>query len=345
MRVLQGLSLRISNPRVFLSEILVRMRDPVILQYLAKEGGADRLLDSLTDLPKSQLLLDYLSERGAARFLGQLYQLALNDLSLRESLIKSEIGDVFRALYLPTAQDPYLRSYLAERGINDLFGYTYVMAQDAKLPLAQRAESYSQEGEDLIVGRLFDGVLKGFFVDVGAHHPFRFSNTWLLYKRGWRGINIDATPGSMEEFRRWRPRDINLECLVSTDTRARPYFLHDEPALNTMSEDLVRRRAEESPQYKVTGTVMLPAKSLSTLLEEGLPKGQAVDFLNIDVEGHDLDVLKSNDWEKFHPKVIAAELLATSIADVEGNEIYRFLADRNYRLYAKMFNSAIFTAA
>ena len=75
-------------------------------------------------------------------------------------------------------------------------------------------KSYSQEGEDLLLRRIFEHQKIGFYVDVGAHHPFRFSNTYLLYKRGWRGINIDAMPGSMRLFRKFRPRDTNIECGV-----------------------------------------------------------------------------------------------------------------------------------
>src|SRR5581483_2050578 len=89
---------------------------------------------------------------------------------------------------------------------------------------ADHQECYSQEGEDLIASRLFDGKANGFFVDVGAHHPIRHSNTYLLYRRGWRGINIDATPGSMAAFRRLRPEDINIECLVANDPSSRRFY-------------------------------------------------------------------------------------------------------------------------
>src|SRR5215510_10661697 len=69
------------------------------------------------------------------------------------------------------------------------------------LPVGYRRTSFSQQGEDLILARLFEGQRRGFYVDVGAHHPRRFSNTFLLYRRGWRGLNIDAAPGSMRLFR------------------------------------------------------------------------------------------------------------------------------------------------
>ena len=71
--------------------------------------------------------------------------------------------------------------------------------------------SYSQEGEDMLLDRFLEDRSVGFYVDVGAHHPKRFSNTYRLYCRGWRGLNIDANPGSMTLFQKLRPRDINVE--------------------------------------------------------------------------------------------------------------------------------------
>lgn len=70
---------------------------------------------------------------------------------------------------------------------------------------------YSQEGEDMVLRKIFKNQKKGFYVDIGAHHPKRFSNTHLLYKKGWKGINIDVTPGSIKLFNQLRPRDTNLE--------------------------------------------------------------------------------------------------------------------------------------
>ena len=74
----------------------------------------------------------------------------------------------------------------------------------------------SQNGEDVMIRGLFAGQRYGFFVDVGAHHPFRFSNTYLLYRAGWSGLNIDALPGTKRLFDRYRPRDITIEAGVAT---------------------------------------------------------------------------------------------------------------------------------
>jgi hypothetical protein len=87
----------------------------------------------------------------------------------------------------------------------------------------------------------FNRGKKGFYVDVGAHHPLRFSNTYLFYKKGWRGINIDATPGSMKLFNKIRPEDTNIESPVSNTHRKMSYYIFDEPALNSFSSKLSKK--------------------------------------------------------------------------------------------------------
>lgn len=203
-------------------------------------------------------------------------------------------------------------------------------------------ECYSQEGEDLIVARLFDGKSDGFYVDVGAHHPIRHSNTYLLYRRGWRGINIDATPGSMAEFRRLRPRDINVECLVAGDPSPQRFYMFNEPALNTASRALADERPAENARYQVTGEFELRPRSLASLLDELLPEGQAIDLMSVDVEGLDLDVLRSNDWERYRPTLLLVEALNTGLLDLDRHEIVRFLRERNYRPIAKLYNTVVF---
>lgn len=84
---------------------------------------------------------------------------------------------------------------------------------------------YSQEGEDVILARMFEHQSSGFYVDIGAHHPRRFSNTRLLAEKGWRGINVDPLPGVMKLFRKDRPADINLEIAISQARGFSPYFM------------------------------------------------------------------------------------------------------------------------
>ena len=201
--------------------------------------------------------------------------------------------------------------------------------------------SYSQEGEDMILRRIFESKDEGFYVDVGAHHPFRFSNTYYFYKRGWRGINIDAMPGSMAIFDKFRSRDINLEFPIASSEQVLTYFSFNEPALNGFSEELSRQRHGQNG-YVIDKEIKLKTIKLSSLLDQYLPDGKKIDFLNIDVEGFDLDILKSNNWLKYKPRYILIEILNCSMPEIEKADISLFLKKNNYEVFAKSVNTVFF---
>jgi len=158
-------------------------------------------------------------------------------------------------------------------------------------------KSYSQEGEDMILRRLFDKQQTGFYVDVGAHHPMRFSNTYFFYKKGWEGINIDAMPGCMKLFNKMRHRDINIEKPISNKKQVLTYYAFNEPALNGFSKELSQERAEKD-NYFIEFTKDIETSTLEEVLNINLPKDKEIDFLSIDVEGLDFMVLKSNNFKK-----------------------------------------------
>ena len=199
--------------------------------------------------------------------------------------------------------------------------------------------SYAQEGEDLLLGRIFATQEDGFYVDVGAHHPLRFSNTYLLYRQGWHGINIDAMPGSMKSFRRLRPRDINIESAVALEDTCLTYHVFRERALNTFDEALARQYVESG--LPRVSTLEVRVRPLADLLSEHLPVSQRIDLLTIDVEGLDLDVLKSNDWTRFRPRVLIVEELRQS-PGAAGTSIREYLAGLRYGEFARIYNSAFY---
>lgn len=202
--------------------------------------------------------------------------------------------------------------------------------------------SWSQEGEDLILNRIFGAQPIGFYVDVGAHHPKRFSNTLLFYKRGWRGINIDAMPGSMRMFNEIRPRDINLELGIGDKQGKLDFFVFNEPALNGFSSDLSGERNEADSACRIESVIKVDVLPLQKVLDNYLPAGQSIDFMSIDVEGLDLLVLKSNDWNKYRPTYVLAEILGSSLHEIDKSEIGQFMRDQNYVLYAKCMNTVFF---
>ena len=202
-------------------------------------------------------------------------------------------------------------------------------------------KSYSQEWEDMILRRIFEKQKVGFYVDVGAHHPFRFSSTYYFYKQGWQGINIDAMPGSMESFKKFRSRDINLELPIGNGDQLLTYFAFNEPALNSFSEKLSRERDGKNG-YFIRQEIKLKISKLSSVLDKYLPQGAQIDFLSIDVEGLDFDIFQSNDWLKYKPKCILVEILASSLNEIESREIAIFLKKCGYVVFAKAMNTVIF---
>lgn len=203
--------------------------------------------------------------------------------------------------------------------------------------------SYAQDGEDVVFLSFYEGAkhYKGFYVDVGAHHPVRFSNTLALYRRGWRGINIDPTPGSMRPFRWLRSRDINLEIAIGASSGTATFFCFNEPALNTFDPKTVETHLQ-NPRYHIVRTVEVTVATLAYVLDQYLPQGQAIDLLSVDVEGYDLAVLQSNDWSRYSPKFVLVEEVGFPIAHCEQSAIYRFLQDKGYALVAIMKRSLLF---
>jgi FkbM family methyltransferase len=196
--------------------------------------------------------------------------------------------------------------------------------------------AYSQEGEDLILERIFERQPSGFYVDVGAHHPTRFSNTYIFYLRGWSGVNIDAAPGSMKPFRATRPRDANIEAIIGSGREQVTFYIYKEPALNSTLPP--EQRGIDPTKYPVARQVRLTSRPLAEILAETVPPGQVIDFLTIDVEGMDLQVLRSNDWSRFRPKYVLAEEMKAS-----GNgSVTEYMATNGYSVYCRTMNTIFF---
>ena len=201
--------------------------------------------------------------------------------------------------------------------------------------------AYSQDGEDMVLRRLFERQATGFYVDVGAHHPYRFSNTCYFHRRGWRGINIDPNPDAIAAFDLVRPGDINICVGVSNAPGLLSFHFFNEPALNTFDAKLAADRAR-LPGYRLTGTRDVPVRRLDELLTENLPLGRAIDFMSIDVEGFDLLVLRSGDWSRFRPRVLLVEARQRIFAALKDDPINDFAESNGYCLIAKTINTLIY---
>ncbi len=199
--------------------------------------------------------------------------------------------------------------------------------------------SYSLEGEDLILARYFEGEQNGFYVEVGAYHPVRFSNSYLFYKKGWQGINIDARPGSMKLFNKIRPRDINIEAAISDEVEELTYYMFNEPALNGFDKEL--SEARKSEDFRLISEMKIKTQLLSEVLEKNIFNSK-ISFMSIDVEGFDLKVLQSNDWKKFRPELILIEIIDFNINTLLESPINRLLQSVGYEFWAKTLTAMFY---
>jgi len=204
-------------------------------------------------------------------------------------------------------------------------------------------KSYSQDGEDMILRTFMETEYpknhKGFYVDIGAHHPLRFSNTAYFYKKGWHGINVEPTPSQIKKFYSSRKRDINIDAAVGTSDDPLTFYLFNEPALNSFDKELSLSR--ENDKYKIIDKVEIPLEKLSSILDKNLPEGTEISFMTIDVEGVDFEILESNDWQKYKPKFILIED-DIDFENITQNKIYNYLKDKGYRLVGKTLRTTIY---
>ena len=207
-------------------------------------------------------------------------------------------------------------------------------------PPAFLQRTYSQEGEEIIVRRFFDGRRDGFYVDVGAHEPRRYSNTHFLHRAGWRGVNIDANPGCIARFAKERPRDVCVNVGVGEAEGELRYFMFDAWELNTFDEAVAARRELEG--HPVRQRQPIRVRPLAAVLAETVPPGTQIDLMSIDVEGLDLAVLRTNDWARFAPRLLLAEIYEKDMRVVLDSELARFMLDKGYIPLAKTFNTLFF---
>jgi hypothetical protein len=173
-------------------------------------------------------------------------------------------------------------------------------------------------------------------VDVGAFHPYSGSNTFTLYNMGWRGINIDARPNSMIAFNKYRPEDINLEIGISKQESVLDfYYFDDNSTMNSFSKDYLESIGMMNYVNKILKVTTSPLKKI--LQNQPIP-AEGIDYLNIDAEGLDLEVIHSNDFERFRPKIISVKVSPIdTVEHVSSNEIYKELERLGYACVAKNF--------
>jgi O-antigen biosynthesis protein len=262
--------------------------------------------------------------------------------------------------------NPKLRATLG-RGAREAYERTFSMCSfaeklNAALALDRPAEtrlrmmteendyvkksSWSIEGEDVVckflMDHLFQGAIRtGFFVDIGAHHPHRISNTYLFYKSGWRGINVEPNPDFIEDFKRIRPEDLTLNIALAADTGLLTYRRFADPGLNGFFTDEVVRAKVSQDNLVYLGSTEVQAMGVREFLTTYVGD-RKIDFLNIDVEGFESRILGTWDWQQYRPKLICAEIHGPSIEYVQQHEVHGILRREGYVFLSRIWQSSMF---
>ena len=187
----------------------------------------------------------------------------------------------------------------------------------------------SQLGEDKYLIKLFDKSFKGKFLDVGCYHPTRHNNTFIMYKRGWSGINIDLNPFTIELFNYLRPRDININVGVSdTEEEKKLYFIDEFNTQNTLDNNQLNFLKKH---HNIKDTEILEKKIMTRNLNNILDdhKFYNIDFMNLDIEGHELSVLKTLNFNKFKIKYLCIEMIEHNEDSITKNKKIRELLSQN----------------
>lgn len=194
---------------------------------------------------------------------------------------------------------------------------------------ADQIGSYSQFGEDLYVLQYFAQKYEGTYLDVGANHPFKLSNTYLLYRCGWRGVTIEPIVHLYDLHRRWRPEDMHVNGGVSIGLGSMTFFELFPKVLSTFDRAVAENLVKRGEAF-IRREVPVGVFPLQDICDRYLGKRE-IDLLSLDTEGFDLDALRSLDWSRTRPKLIVCEMYGLGEAKSDAEAITALLAEQGYR--------------
>ena len=187
-----------------------------------------------------------------------------------------------------------------------------------------KKKSYSMEGEDLIISEIFKNIYNGLYVDAGSYHPLHLNNTYLLYKKGWKGINIDLSEYTIKLFNHLRPNDININSAVTNfDGQVKFYYQKKLSQLTSIKKNTALKRMQGKIKEKE-----IEALKLDTIMNNSKFRNKKIDFLNIDIEGGDYEALCSLNFNIYKPKIICIEIDEKNILE---SNTYKYLFNLNYK--------------
>ena len=209
-------------------------------------------------------------------------------------------------------------------------------------------KSYSLSNVDLIIDYLFKNINKGVYIDLGCNHPIKFNNTYLLYKRGWSGINIDSDFDSIKLFNKFRSNDFNVRNIVSDDESVKKlYYYHKRSALNTLSKDLVDSRTSKPSKIIEEKSV-----TLNKIIEDSPYHNSKINLLSVDIENHEYEALKNFNFLKYKVDVLVVESTDTSQKKLEmynqsinfitKSKVYNLIVKNGYKLINLIHSDLVF---
>jgi len=212
------------------------------------------------------------------------------------------------------------------------------------IPPPYTNQSYSQAGEDCIVNFLFSqlGITSPTYLELGVYHPKTGSNTYKFYTNGGKGVLVEADKTLIHEIKDLRPNDIILNYGVGTGESAEAeFYIFEEPAHSTFDKSEADNRVKTG-SYKLLRTEKVKLKNINTILSENFKT--VPHFLSIDIEGLDLSVLKTLDFNKFPIPVICAETCTYSENHIKPKDktIHDFMLNMGYFIYADTYINTIF---
>ncbi len=179
---------------------------------------------------------------------------------------------------------------------------------------------YGEFAEDIMVNRIFKNKDIGTYIDIGAYHPIKGSLTYKLHKRGWRGINIDISKTSIDLFKISRPEDININCAISNFSGET--FYYENSPINQQNSLL--KDSENQLKIKIQSYKLEEVINLNNL--------KKVDYINIDTEGTEMDVIKGINFDNIQPILFTIEDNSFEKNEKEKLEKISFMEKKNYEL-------------
>jgi FkbM family methyltransferase len=204
--------------------------------------------------------------------------------------------------------------------------------------------AFSSHGEDVLLAEILSrlGITNGKYIEVGAFHPSMFSNTQHFYEMGWRGTLVEPNPFMAELLRQFRPDDNVMEVAAGKGRHGELLMFSDWGSSNTLDTQFAKR-VVETQSVKITKRVDVDFKTLSSIFEKHVEIfGANVDFLSIDVEGMDLEVLASLDLEIYTPTLICIEDIYLDLSQAQESLIYKHLSKNKYRLISHNLISSVY---